>query len=89
MTTEQTYCFPKEERKVVKGDATKEEIARVTQLKGGFVQYRRKRARQSTPNEADEMKSFNAHYTLRAARNNKKCLVFGKRWQQKAKKDDE
>lgn len=82
--------FPRKSRKVVKGDATKEEIARVTQLKGVICPIQKEESETEYTELTDEMKSFNAHYTLRAARNEQKMSVIRKRMAaDKAKKDDE
>jgi len=82
--------FPRKSRKVVKGDATKEEIAQVTQLKGVICPVQKEDSETEYVELTDEMKAFNAHATLRNARNEQKMSGIRKKMAaDKAKKDDE
>jgi len=81
--------FPRKSRKVVKGDATKEEIAQVTQLKGVICPIQKDDSETEYVELTDEMKAFNAHATLRNAMNEKKMTGIRKKIaDEKAKKEE-
>lgn len=68
-----------------KGDATKEERSQATQIKGPIIPLTATEPALTYTTITDEMKAFNAHSTLRIARNEKR--MKGKR--EKAVKDKE
>jgi large subunit ribosomal protein L13e len=61
--------FPRKSNAPKKGDATKEQIAQVKQLKGDIVAAPAKPSAVTFGKLTKEMKEFKAHYSLRDARN--------------------
>ena len=69
---ERLVVFPRKGGKAKKGDATKEEVAAATQLKGVVVAAPVAVPAVTMVKITSEMKDVKAHYALRDARNEKK-----------------
>lgn len=69
---ERLVVFPRKGGKAKKGDATKEEVAAATQLKGVVVAAPAAAPAVTMVKITSEMKDIKAHYALRDARNEKR-----------------
>jgi len=66
--------FPRKSKKATKGDATKDQIAQATQLKGEIIALPKAADAVSYTALTEEMKAFGAHSSLRNARNEAKLV---------------
>ena len=80
--------FPRKNRKVAKGDSSKEELAQVTQLKGDIIPVTFASDAVSFVELTDEMKSFAAHSALRNAFNDAKLVGIRSRKSKEGKGDE-
>ena len=81
--------FPRKNRKVVNGDASKEEISQVTQLRGEIFPMESSADAVDFTELTEEMKNFKAHSTLRNARNDARMVgIRAERAKSAASKDE-